>query len=78
MDTGENTICAEKSDSSDGAKVKKPKEESLSEIIQQRRADGSCRPDQVNLRGLLVQRTMAQHGFTEEQALAVILAFGGS
>jgi hypothetical protein len=25
----------------------------------------------------LVRRTMARHGFTEEQALALILAFGG-
>ena len=56
----------------------KPKEESISEIIQKSRADGSCSAGQVNLRDLLVQRTMARHGFTEEQALAVILAFGGS
>ena len=57
---------------------KKPKEQSISEIIQNNRADDSCGAAQVNLRDLLVQRTMARHGFTEEQALAVILAFGGS
>ena len=60
------------------ATAQKPKEQSISEIIQKSRADGSCSPGRVNLRDLLVQRTMARHGFTEEQALAVILAFGGS
>ena len=60
------------------ATPKKPKEQSISEIIQNNRADESCGAGQVNLRDLLIQRTMARHGFTEEQALAVILAFGGS
>ena len=78
MDTGEKTICENGGANLPGAKAKKPKEESLSEIVQQSRADGSCRSGLVNLRSLLVQRTMARHGFTEEQALAVILAFGGS
>ena len=55
--------------------VHKPKEENISEIVQKNRAH-SCRgPDRVNLRDLLVQRTMAKHAFTEEQALALIMAF---
>lgn len=78
MDTGEKTIRENSGVNFPGVKAKKPKEESLSEIVQQSRADGSCRSGLVNLRSLLVQRTMARHGFTEEQALAVILAFGGS
>lgn len=60
------------------ATAQKPKELNISEIIQQSRADGSCISGRVNLRKLLVERTMARHGFTEEQALAVILPFGGS
>ena len=58
--------------------AQKPKELHLSEIIQKSRADGSYCSGQSSLRELLVQRTMARHGFTEEQALALILAFGGS
>jgi len=58
--------------------VPKPKEQNMSEIIQKGRADGSFSSGRVNLRDLLVQRTMARHGFTKEQALAFILAFGGS
>lgn len=60
------------------ATAQKPKELNISEIIQKSRADGSCISGRVNLRKLLVERTMARHGFTEEQALAVILPFGGS
>jgi hypothetical protein len=55
--------------------AKKPKELSISEIMQQRRGEGSCSPGRVNLRDVLVRRTMARHGFTEAQALALILAF---
>ena len=57
--------------------VNKPKEQNLSEIVQKNRSDSSSSPDQMDLRNLLVQRTMAKHEFTEEQALALILAFGG-
>jgi hypothetical protein len=57
--------------------ARKPKEQSISQIIQKSREDGSCGTDRVNLRDLLVQRTMARHGFTEEQAMALILAFAG-
>jgi hypothetical protein len=57
--------------------ARKPKELSISQIIQESRENGSCGTDRVNLRDLLVQRTMAKHGFTEEQAIAVILAFTG-
>jgi hypothetical protein len=60
------------------ATAQKPKELNISEIIQKSRADGSGISGRVNLRKLLVERTMARHGFTEEQALAVILPFGGS
>ncbi|MFT4613000.1 MAG: hypothetical protein ACI9NT_000133 [Bacteroidia bacterium] len=55
----------------------KPKEQNISEIMQKSRNDGSHSSGHVDLRHLLVQRTMARHGFTEEQALALILAFGG-
>jgi hypothetical protein len=54
----------------------KPKEQNISEIVQKNRADSSCSSDRVDLRDLLVKRTMAKHEFTEEQALALILAFG--
>ena len=64
----------EKSESAWRSGPHKPKERNLSEMIQSSRAEGS---GQVDLRKLLVQRTMARHDFTEEQALAVILAFGG-
>ena len=57
------------------AAEKKPKQQSISEIMQNSRS--SCERDRIDLRGLLVQRTMERHGFTEEQALAVILAFAG-
>lgn len=58
--------------------AQKQKELHLSEIIQKNRVNGSCSSGRVSLRKLLIQRTMARHGFTEEQALALILAFGGS
>ena len=59
------------------ATAQKTKEQNISEIMQKSRADGSCSTGQMDLRDLLVQRTMAKHDFTEEQALALILAFGG-
>ncbi len=46
--------------------AKKPKELSISEIMQKSREDGSGSPCGVDLRDLLVRRTMARHGFTEE------------
>jgi hypothetical protein len=55
--------------------VQKPKEQTLSEIIRKSREDGSYGTDRVNLRRILVQRTMARHGFSEDQALALILPF---
>lgn len=55
--------------------VHKPKELNISEMVQKNRAYGCHSPDRVDLRDLLVQRTMARHEFTEEQALALILAF---
>jgi hypothetical protein len=67
----------ERSDLPWSSATKKPREQSISEIMQERRADGNCSPGRLDLRDLLVQRTMARHGFTKEQALAVILAFGG-
>ena len=60
------------------ATVKKPKELSISEIMQTSRVGGVSSPDPVDLRDLLVQRTMTRHGFTEEQALALILPFGAA
>lgn len=55
--------------------VRNPKEQNLSEIIQKSIMDGDCSPGRVDLRRLLVERTMSRHGFTEEQALAIIMAF---
>ena len=51
----------------------KPKDLNISEMIQKKEAGGPYNPG--DLRDYLVRRTMARHGFTEEQALAVILAF---
>jgi hypothetical protein len=59
------------------SKAQRPNQQSISEIIQNNMANGSDSSDRVDLRDLLVQRTMARHGFTEGQALALILAFGG-
>ena len=59
------------------SRAQKPKEQNISEIMQKSRTDDPCSTARVDLRDLLVQRTMARHGFTHEQALAVILAFGG-
>ena len=53
----------------------KPKTLTVSEMIHNQKAGISNKPG--DLRAYLVQRVMARHGFTEEQALAVILAFGG-
>ena len=53
----------------------KPKAMTVSEMIHNQEAGIPYKPGE--LREYLVQRVMARHGFTEEQALAVILAFGG-
>jgi len=53
----------------------KPKTLTVSEMIQNQKAGISYKPG--DLRAYLVQRVMARHGFTEEQALALILAFVG-
>jgi hypothetical protein len=53
----------------------KPKDLTISEMIHNQKAGSPYNPG--DLRDYLVQRTMARHGFTEEQALAEILAFGG-
>ena len=77
INTGGKIMSDNKSAYPWNSRTHKPKEQNISEIIQKNRADGSSSPDRVDLRGLLVQRTMARHGFTEEQALALILAFSG-
>ena len=59
------------------SRAHKPKEQSISEVMQKSREGDSCGSAAVDLRELLVQRTMARHEFTKEQALALILAFGG-
>jgi hypothetical protein len=59
-----------------GTALRKPKELTVGDMIQQNGTAGP-KPGSGDLRAYLVQRTMAKHGFTEEQALAVILAFGG-
>lgn len=54
--------------------LRKPKVPTLSDVIQKRREEG--RPYvSGELRADLVQREMTRHNFTEEQALAEILAF---
>lgn len=54
--------------------LRKPKPLTLSEMIQKRRDEGR---EYIagELRECLVQREMARHKITEEQALAEILAF---
>ncbi|HDY82738.1 MAG: hypothetical protein DRQ65_08380 [Gammaproteobacteria bacterium] len=59
-----------------GTSPPKPKELTVSEMIHKNGA-ANPKPGPGDLRAYLVQRTIARHGFTEEQALAVILAFGG-
>lgn len=59
-----------------GTSPPKPKELTVSEMIHKNGA-AIPKPGLGDLRAYLVRRTMARHGFTEEQALAVILAFGG-
>lgn len=58
------------------APIRKPKELTVCDMIQLNAAAGP-EPGPEDLRAYLVQRTMAKHGFTKEQALAVILGFGG-
>ena len=57
-----------------GTAPPKPKDLTVSDMIHKNEA-GNSKPGPGDLRAYLVQRTMARHGFTEEQALAVILAF---
>ena len=59
-----------------GTAPPKPKDLTLSDMIHKNGA-ASPKPGPGQLRAYMVQRTMARHGFTEEQALALILAFGG-
>jgi hypothetical protein len=57
-----------------GTAASRPKDLTLSEMINKKEAGSPYHPGR--LRDYLVQRTMARHGFTEEQALALIFAFG--
>jgi hypothetical protein len=59
-----------------GTAPPKPKDLTVSDMIHKNGA-ASPKPEPGDLRAYLVRRTMARHGFTEEQALALILAFGG-
>jgi len=70
-------MADQKSDHPWTSRAHKPKEQSISEVMQKSREEDSCGSSAVDLRELLVQRTMARHEFTKEQALALILAFGG-
>ena len=54
--------------------ARKPKDLTIHEMIHNQEAGSPYNPG--DLRDYLVQRVMARHGFTEEQALAEILAFG--
>ena len=75
--TGGKIMSDKQSEYSWNSTAQKTKEQNISEIMQKSRAEGSCSTGQMDLRDLLVRRTMAKHGFTKEQALALILAFGG-
>jgi len=55
--------------------ARKPKDLTISEMIHHQEAGSPYNPGDLRLR--LVERVMARHRFTEEQALAEILAFGG-
>jgi len=65
-----------KTESQWGTAPPKPKDLTVSDMIHKNGA-ASPKPELGHLRAYMVQRTMARHGFTEEQALALILAFGG-
>ena len=54
----------------------KPKDLTVSDMIHKIGAAG-LKPEPGDLRAYLVRRTMARHGFSSEQALMLILAFGG-
>ena len=64
-----------KMEPSGGTSPPKRKELTVSDMIHKNGA-ASPKPEPGDLRAYLVQRVMARHGFTEEQALALILAFG--
>lgn len=53
----------------------KPKDLTVSDMIHKIGTAG-LKPEPGDLRAYLVRRTMARHGFSEEQALMLILAFG--
>jgi hypothetical protein len=55
--------------------VREAKAMTVSEMIHNHEVGIPYNPG--SLRGYLIQRAMERHGFTEEQALAEILAFGG-
>lgn len=59
-----------------GIALPKPKDLTVSDMIHKIGAAGP-KPEPGDLRAYLVRRTMARHGFSEEQALMLILAFGG-
>ena len=59
-----------------GTAPPKPKDVTVSDMIHKNEL-ASPKPGPGDLRAYMVQRTMAKHGFTEEQALALILAFRG-
>ena len=59
-----------------GTAPPKQKDLTVSEMIHKVRA-ASPKSEPGHLTAYMVQRTMARHEITEEQALALILAFGG-
>jgi len=54
------------------------KGQNISEVLQKNRDYNSSDPCRVDLRALLVQRTMARYSLTKKQALTLILAFGST
>jgi hypothetical protein len=77
INTGGNIMFDQQSKYPWNPAAKKAKDQSISQVIQKSREDGSSGSDGVDLRNLLVQRTMLRHGLTEEQAIALISSFGG-
>ena len=73
-DTGEIIMTDTTMEPQSIPEAHKPKEMTISEMIHNNRETGSPYIP-GDLRACLVQREMARHGFTEEQALAEILAF---
>ena len=63
-------------DSRRGTGLRKPKDLTVSDMIQKNSLAG-LESEPGDLRAYLIKRTMARHGFSKKQASALIRAFGG-